>query len=72
MLIEYASSVINLKNVIGFDKPKANPLQIYFVTCHEHQPIILRFNTSEERDRSYEKIIESYRWERRHVNLNEV
>ncbi len=71
MLIEYKDKVVNLKNVIEFKKSYSYPFSIEFVTCLKNGEIIIRFNSDEERDKAYEKIIDSYRWERHHVNLNE-
>lgn len=66
MLIEYQDEVINLNNIATFFR---NDRMICFkvsVSCYKFY-----FETKEQTNKAYEKIIESYRWDRRHLKLDE-
>lgn len=76
MLIKYGSRVVNLNLVSYFQR--INQLQEgqelfsigFDISGNERSPVMFNFESEEERDLAFEKILDYYRWQRMQCTLD--
>lgn len=69
MLIVYERSVLNLDKVIRFYTSSKNIIRFF---CDSDNFFDLYFASDEERDKAFDRIINSYHWQRQICDLNDL